>query len=149
MSDAWLGPVDLYVIGLPSARPDPAALTALLELVDSGLLRLLDLVLVTTDDHGQHTITELAAVPDQAAFGIDARALKAPGLIGEDDVVELATVVPAGSAALIVAVELAYQRRLAARTVESGATLLGYERIPAPVVNALIDSLALDPEGLA
>ncbi|WP_407815812.1 DUF6325 family protein [Staphylococcus aureus] len=42
---------------------------------------------------------------------------------------------------MLVALELVYQRELAARTAASGAVLLGYERIPAPVVNALMDTI--------
>ncbi|GAA3141181.1 hypothetical protein GCM10020255_017810 [Rhodococcus baikonurensis] len=58
-----------------------------------------------------------------------------------DDITELAAAIPAGASALLVALELVYQRELAARTAESGAVLLGYERIPAPVVNALMDTI--------
>lgn len=146
MSDARFGPVELYVVGLPSGLPDPAALSALLELVDTGVLRLLDLVHVSRSDTGQHTVVELAGMPDQVDLGFDAAALGAVGLVSEDDIAELAAAIPAGSAALIIAVELAYQRTLATRTAQSGATLLAYERIPAPVVNALVDSLAPEPE---
>jgi hypothetical protein len=137
--DQPFGPVDLYVIGLPAAQPDPAAMAALMALVGTGQLRLLDLILVSKAGDGGITITERHELP--ADGEIHASALGATGIVGEDDVRELASMIPLGAAALVVAVELVYQRELAARAAESGAVLLGHERIPAPVVNALIGSM--------
>lgn len=133
------GPVDLYVLGIPSEAPDSAALEALLDLVGAGVLRLLDLIVVSKTEDGETAIVEIEALP--AGFDFDEMVLGAVGLVGEDDITDLAVAIPAGTSALVVAVELVYQRELAARTAESGATLLAYERIPAPVVNALVDSL--------
>jgi hypothetical protein len=136
--DSRFGPVDLYLLGLPKEKPDPAALAALTDLTESGLIRLLDLLLVSRSETGETTIIEAAEVP--GAFEIDLAMLGATGLIGHDDADSLAAVIPAGRSALLVAVELVYQRYLAANTAASGAELLAYERIPAPVVNALLDA---------
>ncbi|KJL26624.1 hypothetical protein RL72_00956 [Microbacterium azadirachtae] len=138
------GPVDLYLLGLPGERPDPAALSALTELTGSGLLRLLDLLLISRSDAGETTIVEAAEIP--GGFEIGAAGLGAAGLIGNEDVDDLAALIPEGTAALLVAVELVYQRDLAEKTAASGAELLAYERIPAPVVNALLDSFVAEME---
>ena len=138
------GPIDLYLLGLPNEQPDPAALAALTDLAASGMVRLLDLLLVARSETGETTIIEAAEVPN--GFEIDIATLGASGLIGHEDVEALSDVIPEGTAALLVAVELVYQRELAARTAESGAALLAYERIPAPVVNALLDSLLPNAE---
>ncbi len=133
------GPVDLYLLALPAEQPDPAAIAALSDLTQGGLLRLLDLLLVSRSVSGETTIIEAAEIP--GGFEIDVVQLGATGLIGHEDVDSLAELIPAGGAALLVAVELVYQRDLAERTAASGAELLAYERIPAPVVNAMLDSL--------
>lgn len=147
VTGAEYGPVEIYLLGLPDEVPDPSALSALLDLAESGVIRLLDLLLVTRAHDGDVTVVEFEELPD--GFTLDAFALDAVGIVGHDDVAELAGAIPSGAAALLVAVELVYQRELAAKTAASGATLLGYERIPAPIVNALVDSLdaaqALDP----
>lgn len=127
------GPVDLYLLGLSQEVPDSSALAALTALTDSGLLRLLDLILVSRSDTGETTVIEAAEVPGE--FEIDSAMLGATGLIGHEDIGSLAAVIPEGTAALLVAVELVYQRDLAAKTAESGAELLAYERIPAPVLS--------------
>jgi hypothetical protein len=138
------GPVDLYLLGLPKEKPDPSALAALTDLTQSGLVRLLDLLLVSRSETGETTIVEAAEIPD--GFEIDVAMLGASGLISHDDADSLAAVIPAGTAALLVAVELVYQRDLAAKTAASGAELLAYERIPAPIVNALFDAVVSKPE---
>lgn len=144
VSAVRFGPVDLYLLGLPRGRPDPAALTALMDLVGTGLVRLLDLILISKAEDGALALVEARELPD--GFEIDVELLGATGLVGHDDITELAATIPAGTAALLVALELVYQRELAARTAESGAVLLGYERIPAQIVNALLDSLSLQLE---
>lgn len=138
------GPVDLYLLGLPSDQPDPKALAALTELTQTGLVRLLDLLLVSRSLTGETTIVEAAEVPD--GYEIDVAMLGTTGLIGHEDVDSLAAAIPDGTAALLIAVELVYQRDLALKTATSGAELLAYERIPAPVVNSLLDSLSPEAE---
>lgn len=142
--DDRLGPVDIYLLGLPGERPDQAAMTALTVLLETGPVRLLDLILISKAEEGALALLEAQELPD--GFEIDVEPLGATGLLGKDDVDDLAASIPAGTAALLVALELTYQRDLAARTAQSGATLLGYERIPAPVVNALLDSLSVETE---
>jgi hypothetical protein len=139
------GPVDLYLLGLPGEQPDPAALTALTDLAATGVIRLLDLLLVSRSGAGETTIIEAAQIP--GGFEIDVETLGATGLIGHEDIDGIAAVIPEGTAALLVAVELVYQRDLAAKTAASGAELIAYERIPAPVVNALLDAFAPGQEG--
>ena len=61
------------------------------------------------------------------------------GITGEEDIAELVELVEPGSSAAIVALELLYARRLADRLAASGGVVLSAERIPAPIVNAVMD----------
>ena len=148
MSDADVsarfGPVDFYLLGLPGQGLDPAALSALTDLTDTGLVRLLDLIVISKSEDGELTLIEVEDLPN--GFEINVEMLGASGLLGQEDITELAAAIPAGASALLVALELVYQRELAARTAASGAVLLGYERIPAPIVNALMDTIIPKPE---
>lgn len=131
-----LGPIDLYLLGLPEDGLRPATLSALLDLASTGLVRLLDLTVVSRSQDGALTLVEAEDLQDD----LDIASIGATGLIGHDDIAELGAAIPAGTSALLVAIELVYQRELAARVAETGAVLLGYERISAPIVNALIDT---------
>ncbi len=138
MTLAGYGPVDLYLVGLPDGQPDQAALQALLDLVETDVLRLLDLVHISRSHDGEIAVTEVDDL--SPAYGVEAHQLGVSGLAGHDDIAAFAAAVPVGTAALLIAVELVYQRELSARTAQAGAVLLGHERIPAQVVNALMDS---------
>ncbi len=134
MTDFRYGPVELYLVGLDGDRPNLATIGALAELVESGLVRLLDFVLVAKSAEGE---VELIEVEDRAEeLGIE---LAEIGITGEEDIAELAELVEPGTRAAIVALELTYARRLAEKLAESGGVVLSVERIPAPVVNALVE----------
>lgn len=134
MTEFRYGPVELYLVGLEADRPNLATAQALAELVESGLVRVLDFVLVSKSLDGEIDVVE---VDDRAAeLGIE---LAEIGITGEEDIAELAELVEPGTSAAIVALELTYARRLAEKLAGSGGVVLSVERIPAPVVNAVVD----------
>lgn len=138
MADFRYGPVELYLVGFEGEAPDPGVIAALGDLVEAGTVRVLDFLIVSKSDDGDVTIAEV----EDEDFALD---LHEVGIAGDEDVEELAELVPPGGSAAIVALELVYARALAERVAASGAVLLSAERIPAPIVNALID-LAAEPD---
>lgn len=138
MAEFRYGPVELYLVGFEGEAPDPGVITALSDLVDSGTVRVLDFLIVSKTDEGDITIAEV----EDEDFALD---LHEVGIAGDEDIEELADLVPAGGSAALVALELVYARTLAERVAASGAVVLSAERIPAPIVNALID-LASEPD---
>ncbi|WP_100810897.1 MULTISPECIES: DUF6325 family protein [unclassified Microbacterium] len=136
------GPVELYLVGLEDERPAPGVVDALAEVLDAGLVRLLDLVLMSRDDDGNLTVVEIEEETDDYGFG--GVELAAVGIVGDEDIAELSELVEPGTSAVLVALELAWARRLSEKLAASGGQLLSVERIPAPVVNALIESIDED-----
>ncbi|UJP10721.1 DUF6325 family protein [Microbacterium sp. KUDC0406] len=139
MPEFRYGPVEYTLVGFEGERPDASVIDALTEMLETGHVRLVDFLLIAKSDAGEVTVIEVEDDPD----GIDLGdiALAASGITGEDDIAEFAELVPPGGSAALVAVELTYQRELARRLAASGGVVLQHERIPAPVVNALIDHL--------
>ncbi len=137
MSEYRYGPVELHLVGFQGERPDPGVVQALSDLLESGLLRLLDIVLISRDDDGAVSVTEV----DDASDLFGDLVLDAVGLAGEEDVAEFAEFVPPGASAALFVLELTYARTLANRLGDSGAVLLRSERIPAPIVNAIVDAI--------
>ncbi|ANJ28446.1 DUF6325 family protein [Agromyces aureus] len=134
MADFEYGPVDLYLIGFEGDRPDGRTLEAIADLVDSGEIRLLDFLLVSRGED-EVTIVEFEDFGGQIEF--DVEVLEA-GLVGDEDVDDLAERIPVGSSAALIAIELVWAKKLASRFAESGAELLQVERIPAPIVNEIL-----------
>ncbi|MBN9169782.1 MAG: hypothetical protein J0J11_07675 [Microbacterium sp.] len=139
MVDFRYGPVEFYLVGLEGDRPEPGVVAALVNLLDTGMVRLLDFVILSKDDDGEVTVTEVEDEDDR--YGLGETELSASGIVGDEDVAELAELIPPGASAALVAFELVYQRDLASRLAASGAVVLASDRVPAPVVNALMDAL--------
>ncbi|TQK17578.1 hypothetical protein FBY40_0055 [Microbacterium sp. SLBN-154] len=132
------GPVELYLVGFDSDRPHPDAVAALREIIESGVVRLLDLVVLRKSAEGD---IEMIEVEEQNALGIEGIELFAAGLTASEDIDELAELIAPGSSAVLVALEMTYVRALAEKVAQSGGTVLTAERIPAPVVNAVADMI--------
>jgi hypothetical protein len=144
MTDFRFGPVELYLVGFEGERPDPATLGALNDLLDSGLVRLLDFVLVAKAEDGTLEIIEIEA--EAEALGLGGVELHAAGIAGGEDVEAFGDQIPPGGSAALVVLEMTYARTLAERFAESGGVLLRSERVPAPIVNAMVDSLENEGE---
>jgi uncharacterized membrane protein len=133
MAEFRYGPVELYLVGFEGESPAPATLDALAELAEGGLIRILDFVLISKSDSGDLTVTEV----EDEDFPLD---LYEVGIAGDEDIEELADLIEPGTSAALVALELVYARKLAESVAASGAVVLSAERIPAPVVNAVMDA---------
>lgn len=136
MAEFRYGPVELYLVGLEGDRPAPGVMEALVHLVEGGLARLLDFVILTKADDGTLSITEVENHTEE--YGLGAIEFGEFGIAGDADIEELAELIDPGTSAAIVAFELSYVRLLADELVASGAVVLASERIPAHVVNALV-----------
>jgi len=137
MAEFRYGPVELFLLGLEGERPDPALIAELASLVQEDVLRVLDFVVVSKSEAGDVEIVEISDDTE----GYEALDLVLSGITGDEDIQELAELVPAGGSAAIVALELVYARKLAGALAASGGVVLSSERIPAPIVNALVDAI--------
>lgn len=139
MAHFTFGPVEFYLVGLEGDRPSPAVIDAIGELIESGTVRLLDLLLIAKSDVGAVTVTEIEDETEEYGFGtIEFGAI---GLAGDEDVEEFAELIRPGTSAALVVLELTWAKRLAEKVAASGAEVLSVERIAAPVVNALVDAI--------
>ncbi|MHC9045025.1 DUF6325 family protein [Microbacterium saperdae] len=143
MHDFRFGPAEFYLVGFEGESPDPATFHALRDLIDRDIVRLLDFVILTKSDDGVVELRELA--PDGGPLRMGEVMPIAAGLAGEEDTDALAELVPPGRSAAVVVLELAYARELAQNLAAAGGQVLRSERVPAPVVNAVMD--ILDQEG--
>lgn len=137
MVDFRYGPVDLFLIGFEGERPDPSVMASLVDLLDTGLVRLLDFVIVSKSEDGEVSVIEITDETEEYGFG--GIELGAIGITGEEDIEEFADHVAPGSSAAVVALELAFVRGLASDLASTGGVVLRSERIPAPIVNAIAD----------
>ncbi len=124
-----MGPVDYIVVEYPTHKPDGHAFAELLNLVESGLIRVLDLVFVRKQEDGTvvrldwHDVAD--GVPEIEIFeGASSE------LLGEDDVDEVGAALEADEAAAILVYENVWAAPFAAAVRRSGGVLVASGRIP-------------------
>jgi hypothetical protein len=136
------GPIDYLVIEFPPGTMTGEGMPLLLDLVDRGLIRILDLAFVSKGADGSLAgleITDLDGdgVPDLVEFhGASS------GLLGADDLEEAGTVLAPGTTAAVLVYENVWAAPLAAAFHRSGAQLVAGGRVP---VGAVLASLADAP----
>lgn len=132
------GPVEVLLISFDGDRPGPALSDALLALVEDKTIALLDLIFVSRSLAGDLRIVEVEDLPEKAQ--LPDLELGELGLAGLEDVEELAVQLPPGTSAAVLVVELSWARHFASVLAASGGAVLYQERIPAPVVNAVLEA---------
>src|SRR4051794_11348090 len=119
-----LGPIDYIVLAFPTDRMTGEAFPLLIDLVDRGVIRILDLVFLRKDDDG--TVTTLTQVDLERMKVLEAALLDgaASGLLGTDEVAEAAAALDPGTAAAVLVYENVWATPFAAAVRRSGGQLV-------------------------
>lgn len=135
-----MGPIDWILIEF-AGPPTGAAAPYLLDLVDRGLIRILDLVLVNKDAEGTLTILELADVDGDGELDLTVFEGVRSGLLGEDDVAEAAEAMEADTSAVMMLYENTWAAPFAVAVRKAGGQLVASGRIPVQSIIAALDEL--------
>ena len=130
-----LGPIDYLVIEWPDQQPTGEAAPLLVDLVDRGLIRILDLAFIAKAEDGSVTVLDIAA--DE---GLAELAGAASGLLSEEDISDAAEVLEPGTAAGVLVYENSWAAPFAAALRRSGAQLVANGRIPVQSMIAALDA---------
>ena len=142
MSDALdeTGPIDYLVVEFPGNRMTGEAFPLLVDLVDRGLIRILDLVFVRKDLDGSVAGLELADLNGDGQLDLSVFDGASSGLLGEDDIQEAGEAVQPGSSAGILIYENVWAAPFAAAVRGSGGQLVASGRIPIQAILAALDA---------
>lgn len=128
------GPIDFVLLEFRADDPADAAAAALLDLVETGVIRLYDLVVVRKSSDGTISGLELNQSPDGAMQGFSAFAGARSGLLGEDDLHEAAAALDPGTAAALIVYENAWAVPFITAARRLGGELVASERLPIDAV---------------
>ena len=130
-----VGPVDVYIIGFPGNKFTGRIAPAIMELVENGTIRILDLLFVMKDADGVVTTLEVSDLDEEGAgfVGMD---VTQPGALGPEDAEEVSDDLPADSAALLIAFENLWVGKVVEALRAADAVLIDQIRIPVDVVEA-------------
>jgi hypothetical protein len=128
------------VLEFPAAEFDGSGLAALIDLVDRGVVNVLDLRVVRHELDGSWTAL---AIEDMNAEGFDMGVFEgvSSGLLEDDDLRDAAAVIEPGNAAGVLVYENAWARPFVSAMLDRGAQVVAGGRIPAADVLAALDRL--------
>jgi len=141
-NEIQLGPVDYLVVEWPADSPPTGeAFPYLVDLVDRGIIRILDLSFVEKDVDGNVLAIDIGDFdldgnPDMAVF-----AGAGSGLLDEEDRQEAGTAMEPGTAGAILVYENTWAAPFATALRKTGAQLVAYGRVPINAIIATLDEL--------
>jgi hypothetical protein len=138
-----LGPVDWIVVEFPGSKFNGEIAPALVDLVERGIIRVLDLVLLRKDADGSIEGFELSDLDDSEIGQLRSYEAELALLLTEDDVESIAQAVDPGTSAAVLVFENTWAAPFASAVRRSGGLLVASGRIP---VQALLAAIEADAE---
>ena len=139
-----MGPVDYLVIEFPQCHPIGENVPLLVDLVDRGIIRILDLVLLKREFDGSVSVLALADADGDGEWDYSVFEGVSAGLLGQDDVDETAQTLEPGRSAALLMYENRWAAPLAVALRRSGAQLVAGGRIPVQAILASLDATQQD-----
>jgi hypothetical protein len=134
-----MGPIDYLLIEWPGRQPTGEAAPHLIDLVDRGLIRILDLAFITKGEDGSVAALEVSDLGGEVeAFATFEGA--SSGLLSEDDIGEAAGALEPGTSAALLVFENRWAAPFATAVRQSGGQLVASGRIPTQALLAALDA---------
>ena len=134
-----LGPVDYLVIEFPGSRFNGEIGSALLDLVDRGVIRVLDLVVIKKDEGGSFEAFEFEDIDDSELGGIRSLESELAQLLSADDVASVAAALEPGSSAGLLVYENLWAAPFGSAVRRAGGQLVANGRIPVQALLAVME----------
>lgn len=138
--EAEIGPIDYILVEWPGRQPNGEVAPHLVDLVDRGLIRILDLVFVAKDEEGTVRGLEIADLGDEVTE-LSVFEGASSGLISDEDLEQAGGAMEPGTSAALLVYENAWAAPFAAAVRRSGGQLVSSGRIPVQAVLAALDAV--------
>jgi hypothetical protein len=135
-----LGPVDWIVVEFPGSKFTGEIAPALSDLVERGLVRVLDLLLLKKDDDGAVEAFEMADLDDSEIGELRGYEAELAMLLSEADVEAVAAAVEPGSTAALLVWENTWAAPFASAVRRAGGQLVASGRIPVQALLAVVEA---------
>ncbi|MFF9621286.1 DUF6325 family protein [Streptomyces griseosporeus] len=135
------GPIDYLVVEFPGNRMTGEGLPLLVDLVDRGIIRILDLRFIRKDEDGSVTALEIADLTGDGLLDLAVFEGVNSGLLGQDDLEEAAAAVEPGNSAGLLIYENTWAGPFAAALRRGGAQLVASGRLNVQAVLASLDAI--------
>ena len=137
-----LGPIDLVLFAYPPDAPMTGeAADLLMDLVDQGIIRVLDVMFVQKNDDGSFSGFEAKDLKADSVGDFTVFDGASTGLLGDADAAVAAEAIEPGTAAVLILYENRWAAPFAAAVRRNGGVLIDNQRIPHEDVVAALDAI--------
>lgn len=133
-----MGPIEILIIGFPGNKFTGEVAPALAELVESGQIRVIDLVFVAKDGAGDVVAVELSDVDKTTSAAFQPYVDEPSGMLSDEDIEDIAVSLPSNSSAALLLFEHVWATKFRDAVVGAGGVLIDSIRIPKEVVDAVV-----------
>ena len=140
-TDIEVGPVDYVVIEFPGTNLRGEGLPILKDLVDRGIIRILDLEFVMKADDGTVTGLEVTDVDGDGVNDLIVWQQYDSGLLDDEDIADASNALEPGNAAAIIVYENTWAAPFVGAMRRAGAEVVASGRIPAADLIDVLDAL--------
>jgi hypothetical protein len=141
-SDMEVGPIDIAVIGYPADAPMTGeAAPLLVDLVERGIIRVLDVLFVTKNEDGTFSGFDARDLTSKGVGEFEVFEGASSGLLGDEDAAKVADEIEPGSAAVMIVYENRWAAPFIAAVRRNGGEAIAFERIPAQDVIDALDAV--------
>ncbi len=141
MSEQQVGPIDYLALEFPEAKITGQGMAILLDLVDRGIIRILDLRFVVRGADGSFTAVAVTDLDGDGELDLAIFEGVESGLLDDDDLAQAASLIAPGSAAGLLVYENTWAGPFVTAMRNAGGEVLASGRIPATDVIAMLDEL--------
>lgn len=138
MDELEVGPVDYLVLRFPGSKMTGEGLPLLVDLADRGIIRILDLRVVSRGEDGSATLMEVSDFDGDGSLDLAVFEGAASGLLDDEDADAVGALVEPGDTAAVLVYENTWAAPFVAAVRRGGAEFISSGRIPA---TALLDTL--------
>jgi hypothetical protein len=138
--DDALGPISYLIVEFPGNKMTGEGLPILVDLVDQGLIRILDLLFVTRGEDGSLAAVDLQDLDLDGQLDVAVFEGASSGLLDDGDLTDAASVIEPGSSAAILLFENRWARSFTQALRRGGAELVAAGYIPLDALAASLDA---------
>ncbi|HEY7591739.1 MAG TPA: DUF6325 family protein [Actinophytocola sp.] len=135
-----MGPISYLVVEYPGNKMTGEGLLHLVDMVDQGLIRILDLLFATREVDGSLRVAELRDMDHDGELDVAIFEGASSGLLDDSDLADAAAAIEPGSSAAILLFENRWARRFTEALRRSGAELVAAGYVPLDALAASLDA---------
>lgn len=132
------GPIEMLAVKFPGNRFSGEIVPALEELIESGTIRVIDILFVRKDANGMVEITEISELDDETYALFDTVMSDSEGLMSEDDGQQISELIEPNSSAAVMVFENTWATRFTEAMRNADGEVVFNERIPRVVIDELM-----------